>query len=71
MTLRPPTTSVSPVLEPGIVTGESASIGAVKAFGAEVVLNGRVSGHETHPSKLKVMLPVNEYVTVDPPGVGV
>ncbi len=71
ITLSPATLSVSPELVPGIVIGESESMGAVNVFGADVALNGTTFGHPEHPSKLNVMLPLSEYETVDPPGVGV
>ena len=71
ITSSPATFRVMPELVPGIVTGESESIGAVKVLGAELVLKGSVFGQSRHPSKLKVILPLSEYETVDPPGVGV
>ena len=71
ITSSPATLSVMPELVPGIVTGESESIGAVNVFGADFALKGSVFGQSVHPSKLKVMLPLSEYETVDPPGVGV
>jgi len=60
ITLSPATLRVMPELVPGIVTGESESMGAVNVLGAEVALKGTVLGQFMHPSKLKVMLPVSE-----------
>ena len=71
ITLSPATLRVMPELVAGIVTGESEPIGAVKVVGAELASKVSVFGQSTHPSKLKVILPLSEYETVDPPGVGV
>ena len=71
ITSSPATLRVMPELVPGIVTGESEPMGAVNVFGADVALKGSVFGQSEHPSKLKVMVPLSEYETVDPFGVGV
>src|SRR5262249_41023895 len=71
ITLRLPTLSVIPVLVPGIVTGPSSPMGAVNELGVDEALNGTESGQVGQPSKLNFMVPVREYVTVEPFGVGV
>jgi hypothetical protein len=60
ITSSPATLRVMPELVPGIVTGESESMGAVNVLGAEVALKGTLLGQSVHPSKLKVMLPLSE-----------
>ena len=53
----PATSSVIPVLVPGIVIGESDPIGAVNDTGDEEPDKGSAAGQLVHPSKFNVRVP--------------
>ena len=60
MTGIPATLSVMPELVPGIVTGASAPMGAVKETGDDVPVTGSTAGQLVQPSKLSVRFPESE-----------